>query len=222
MSTVKRYTKRRKGVLTEIAEHPVAFAAAFLGFFFVALVFFSVLDLTPDPVTTEGITSSSVPASNTVAETPSNPEDAVRVVAKDVSLDVKVVNPTSTDINDLDTALESGAVHYPTSAPLGVNGTVLLFGHSSYLPVVYHQYYKTFDGIQNLKNGQVVSVYSATTEYRYKVTGVRVADSTDENDNQIALPSDAKYLTLVTCDSIAAKSNRFVVTAAFVGAYALR
>lgn len=219
MNEKKTNSKRRKGVIVEIAEHPIAFAAAFLAFFFVALFFLSTVGATPDPITQD--TSNAVPVSTTAAEAPANPEDAVRVVAKDISLDVTVVNPTSTDINDLDTALESGAVHYPTSAPLGVNGTVLLFGHSSYLPIVYHQYYKTFDGIQNLKTGEVVSVYSATTEYRYQVTGVRVADSTDDTSNQIPLPSDAKYLTLVTCDSFAAKSNRFIVTSTFVGAYAL-
>jgi len=37
-------------------------------------------------------------------------------------------------------------------------------------------------------------VYSGTTEYRYAVTGVRVADSEDEQDNQIPLLSDNKYL----------------------------
>ncbi len=61
-----------------------------------------------------------------------------------------------------------------------VDGTVLIFGHSSYLPVVYHQYYKTFDGIQNLKVGSIVSVYSGTLEYRYSVTGVKVADATQD------------------------------------------
>ena len=119
------------------------------------------------------------------------------------------------------TRLPRVPLHYPTSAELGINGTVLLFGHSSYLPVVYHQYYKTFDGIQDLKTGEIVSVYSGTTEYRYAVTGVRVADSTDTSSNQIPLLSDNKYLTLVTCDSFAAKSNRFIVTASYVGAYAL-
>jgi LPXTG-site transpeptidase (sortase) family protein len=221
MATHTTYKKSRKGVLVEISERPISFAFAFLAFFFISLAFFSVMGVTPDPITADATLSSDVPASSVTAEVPANPENAIRVVAKDISLDVTVVNPSSTDIEDLDKALESGAVHYPTSAPLGVNGTVLLFGHSSYLPVVYHQYYKTFDGIQNLKNGEVVSVYSGTTEYRYKVTGVRVADSTDEDDNKIALPSDAKYLTLVTCDSFAAKSNRFIVTAAFAGAYPL-
>ena len=66
----------------------------------------------------------------------------------------------------LDDALTQGAVHYPTSAPLGIDGTVLLFGHSSYLPVIIHQYYKTFDGIQDLKDGETVSVYSSDIALR--------------------------------------------------------
>jgi LPXTG-site transpeptidase (sortase) family protein len=219
MTSHTPHNKKHRGVVIEISEHPLAFAAAFLAFFFLSLIFLAAVGATPNPVASTS--SNAVPASSQTAEAPANPESPVRIVAKDISLDVTIVNPTSTDINTLDDDLTLGAVHYPTSAELGVDGTVLLFGHSSYLPIVYHQYYKTFDGIQNLKTGELVSVYSATTEYRYSVTGVRVADATDDTDNQIALPSDNKYLTLVTCDSFAAKSNRFIVTASFVGAYAL-
>jgi len=210
--------RKKKGIIPQIMQRPVAFSVAFLAFFFIAYATLATVGATPNPLpaTTSDTT---VATDNTVAATQDNPEAPVRVVAKDIGLDITVVNPESTDISVLDDALTEGAVHYPTSAPLGINGTVLLFGHSSYLPVVYHQYYKTFDGIQNLKTGQIVSVYSGTTEYRYAVTGVRVADSTDENDNQIPLYSDNKYLTLVTCDSFASKSNRFIVTATYVGAY---
>jgi LPXTG-site transpeptidase (sortase) family protein len=217
MAAKNAHPNKHRGVVVEIAEHPVSFAVAFVAFFFLSVAFLSMVGDTPNPVND----SNAVPVSGTATAVPATPEDAVRVVAKDIGLDVNVVNPSSTNVDDLDQALTLGSVHYPTSAPLGVNGTVLIFGHSSYLPVVIHQYYKTFDGIQNLKTGEIVSVYSATTEYRYSVTGVRVADSTDSSDNQIPLPSDAKYLTLVTCDSFAAKSNRFIVTATFVGAYKL-
>lgn len=212
--------KRRKGVLTEVSKHPISFPVAFLAFFLLCFIFLAAVGATPNPLPAD--TSSDAPQSSGVAADTGTPEAPMRVVAKDIGLDIQVVNPTSTNIDDLDNALTQGAVHYPTSAPLGVNGTVLLFGHSSYLPVVYHSYYKTFDGIQDLKTGAIVSVYSGTTEYRYAVSGVRVADSTDESDNQIPLLSDNKYLTLVTCDSFAQKSNRFIVTATFVGAYALQ
>jgi LPXTG-site transpeptidase (sortase) family protein len=213
--------RKNKGALNEIAERPFAFSFAFLAFFVIALAFLTAVGATPNPLDQTADQNDQAPALSQVAATPQNPEPPVRVVAKDIGLNIQVVNPTSTDIDMLDTALTQGAVHYPTSAELGVNGTVLLFGHSSYLPVVYHQYYKTFDGIQNLKTGETISVYSGTTEYRYQVEGVRVADSTDSNDNQIPLLSDNKYLTLVTCDSFASKSNRFIVTANYVGAYAL-
>jgi LPXTG-site transpeptidase (sortase) family protein len=212
--------RKKPGVVPQILEHPVAFAVAFLAFFIIAFAFLTAVGATPNPLDATTATDNA-PQSTQVAATPQNPEAPVRVVAKDVGLDVTVVNPASTDIDVLDNELTKGAVHYPTSAPLGINGTVLLFGHSSYLPVVYHQYYKTFDGIQNLKTGDIVSVYSGTTLYRYAVTGVRVADSTDDNDNQIPLLSDNKYLTLVTCESFAAKSNRFIVTASYVDAYSL-
>jgi LPXTG-site transpeptidase (sortase) family protein len=101
---------------------------------------------------------------------------------------------------------------------LGVDGTVLLFGHSSYLPVVYHQYYKTFNKIQNLTKGQIISVYSGSLEYRYKVTNVRVADATED---VVELSATGKHLVLVTCDSFESKTSRFVVTADFVGTYSL-
>jgi LPXTG-site transpeptidase (sortase) family protein len=218
MSANRPHPKKNRGVIPEIAEHPFLFAVAFLALFFLSVAFLSAVGDTPNPVVSD---VNAVPTSSGTAATPDTPENAVRLVAKDIGLDVTVVNPSSTDIDVLDNDLTLGAVHYPTSASLGVNGTVLIFGHSSYLPVVIHQYYKTFDGIQDLKTGEIVSVYSATTEYRYSVTGVRVADSTDSSDDQIPLPSDAKYLTLVTCDSFASKSNRFIVTATFVGAYAL-
>lgn len=216
----KTMRRKKQGIIPQILEHPVAFAAAFLAFFFIALSFLAAVGATPNPLPASDPSTSSGQATAMQASA-DNPEAPVRVVAKDIGLDIAVVNPTSTNIDDLDNELTKGAVHYPTSAPLGINGTVLLFGHSSYLPVVYHQYYKTFDGIQNLKTGQILSVYSATTEYRYAVTGVRVADSTDDSSNQIPLLSDNKYLTLVTCDSFASKSNRFIVTATFTGAYQL-
>ena len=170
------------------------------------------MDALPEPLAVE-VVSQPVSGSQTgVAEAP------VRVTAETIGLDVKIENPTSTDVKVLDDSLLRGAVRYPTSGMLGVDGTVLLFGHSSYLPVVYNQAYKAFNKIQNLKTGETISVFSAHKEYRYKVVGVRLADATED---VIELPSDGKYLTLVTCDSFGRKTSRFVVTADFVGEYAL-
>jgi LPXTG-site transpeptidase (sortase) family protein len=205
---------QKRGVVNEIARHPAAFATAFLVFFTLVFVFLSAVGATPNPVRSGA--SNGSPQHSEISTGVSSPESPVRVVAASIGLDTAVVNPTSLDVNVLDESLKNGAVRYPTSAQLGVDGTVLLFGHSSYLPVVYHQYYKTFDGIQNLKTGAQVSVYSSGTEYRYRVVGVKVANATDD---VVELTAVGKHLTLVTCNSFADKSKRFVVTADFAGAY---
>jgi len=210
--------KKRRGAVYEVAEHPVAFAAVFLAFFVALYVLMSAVGATPDPL--GSVARDQAPVSTTQITATSTPEEPVRVTAKSIGLDVKVVNPDTTDVDLLDEALKQGAARYPTTALLGAQGTMVLFGHSSYLPITT-SYYKTFDGIQNLKHGDIVSVYSATTEYRYSVVGVRIADANDTSNDVIDLPQDGQHLTLITCDSFAQKSNRFVVTADFVGAYAL-
>jgi LPXTG-site transpeptidase (sortase) family protein len=204
--------KGKQGILTEIMRRPVAFSASFLFFFVISFAFLASVGATPNPLEP----TIEAPVATETTPIPNNPENPVRVVAKDVGLDAAVVNPTSIDADVLDEALTHGALRYPTSNQLGINGTVALFGHSTSIPVVHNQYYKTFNGIQNLKRGAIVSVYSGTTEYRYQVNGVRVADA---EEDIVDLPQDGMHLALVTCNSFQGKSKRFVVTADFAGAY---
>ncbi len=133
-----------------------------------------------------------------------------------IHLTATIANPEATNVGILDGALLHGAVRYPTSAPLGEDGNVILFGHSSYLPIVHNQAYKTFDGIQNLKVGDTVTVYSADTSYVY---AVREVSKESANDGAIPLSVAGRELTLATCDSFGAKSDRFVVVADFVGSH---
>jgi len=209
-------------------ERPFSFAFTFLALFALAFAFMWELNALPNaetgigtmPTVAFNLGGGSVGEGSTGAIAQSNPgttkEYPTRVVASDIGLDVKVVNPATTSVSELNSALENGAVRYPTSAMLNQDGTMLLFGHSSYLPVVYHQYYKTFDGIQNLKAGQIVSVFSNGTEYRYRVTSVTLANA---EQDVIELPQSGKHLVLVTCDSFATKSTRYVVRADYDGAY---
>jgi LPXTG-site transpeptidase (sortase) family protein len=206
-----------------MSHRPVSFAVTFLALFALTFAFLAMTDSLPDALSQDS--SQKVLGSPVSGQDPrgpdfvaQSPETPVRVVARNIGLDAAVVNPATTSVTILDENLMQGAVHYPTSALLGVEGTVLLFGHSSYLPIVYNQHYKTFNGIQNLKAGETVSVYSGTTEYRYAVTSVAVANA---NEDVIELPAAGKHLVLVTCDSFATKSTRYVVKADFAGAYAL-
>ncbi len=148
-------------------------------------------------------------------------EEPVKIVIADAGISSSVSNPSSTDLSMLNEKLLHGAVRYPTTALLGEDGTVLIFGHSSYLPNVRNLAYKTFDGVQNLRAGAVIDVLSATTDYRYAVRDIRIMDAADASANRIPLPSDGKYLVIVTCDSFASATSRFVVEADFLGEHAL-
>jgi LPXTG-site transpeptidase (sortase) family protein len=134
-----------------------------------------------------------------------------------LGLTATVANPTTTNAEVLDKDLLYGAVRYPTSGTLGAQGqNVVLFGHSSYLPIVHNQAYKTFDGIQTLSHGDRILLTGAGKTYVYEVETVAQANA--EKDG-IPLTVEGNKLTLVTCDSFASKSDRFVVIAHLVESY---
>lgn len=139
-----------------------------------------------------------------------------RIVADSVGLDVRVLNPLETSIAALDAALLGGAVRYPGSASLGDEENMLIFGHSSALPVVRNKAFQAFNGIKDLKTGEIIRVYSKEREYLYEVESVSHVAAADA---QIPLQTGEKRLTLSTCDSFGKKTDRYVVEARFVGSY---
>lgn len=204
--------RNNKGVIGGVIEHPIGFGVSFILLFCLTFMVLAAADALPEPleVSEEPVASEE--------EVVANPEYPVRIAAPAVGVNATVSNPQTATIATLDAALLTGAVRYPTTARLGEEGTVLIFGHSSRIPVVRNQAYKAFNNIQNLKKGETISVYSATAEYRYKVTGVRIADATED---VVQLAQSGKHLVLVTCDSFTSKTSRFIVTAEFVGTYSL-
>ena len=147
-----------------------------------------------------------------------NGELPTKIVIAKIGLSAPIANPATTDVNALDQYLLSGAARYPTSATLDQQGNVILFGHSSYLPVVVNQHFKTFDGIQNLKEGDLITVYGSTHVYTYSVMSEQKQNASSDS---IPLTTTGHTLTLATCDSFGQKSDRFVVTATLVGSSAL-
>lgn len=198
-------------MLEETLRNKWHFIGTFVLVFFVTLVILASFGFVP--FSAEGAQGQEAAVSNT-SRTP-GPEMPIRIVIKDAGVDASIENPVSTDIAVLDAALRNGAVRYPTSAKLNENGTVFLFGHSSYLPVVLNPAYKTFNDIQKLKRGSEIRVQSEGFEYVYTVAAVNMVDA---GAALIDLSrGNAKKLVLSTCDSFGAKSERFVVEADFVG-----
>lgn len=195
-----------------------SFLAAFLAVFFVTVSALSALDLLPEPPAKVAEEVRVAPAALSAAALMADPEDAVRVEIPKVGINVTIKNPSSTDVAVLDEALLTGAVRYPASAKLGEEGNTILFGHSSYLPIVNNQSFKAFNEIQNLEKGDRITVYGEERAYVYAVTQVAEADA---NSDAIPLTKTGHTLTLATCDSFGKKTDRFIVVADLVESYPL-
>jgi LPXTG-site transpeptidase (sortase) family protein len=128
--------------------------------------------------------------------------------------EVKILNPESSTVEALDSALLSGVIRHPDSADFKNSGTIFLLGHSSYLPVVRNKNFQAFNGIQKLKWGDTIRLQSSNTEYVYSVERVYEAKATDA---EVKIERGDAKLVLATCNSFATKDDRFIVEATLVG-----
>ncbi len=200
---------------------------AFLGIFFVVFsisygILFAI-DFIPEApegdltVVTEVVSASSTPevAPATIAKVDPHP---VRLKIESLGTDILVLNPESREIAVLDEALLKGVVRHPDSADFSETGTMVLFGHSSYLPTVHNRNYQAFNGIQKLIWGDMVRVESGDTAYIYRVKKVYKAQASAAS---VALSHKENMLILVTCNSFGSKDDRFVVEAELIEKEAL-
>ena len=141
-----------------------------------------------------------------------------RIRIAEIGLDLPVSNPDTRDLEDLDAVLKDGPARYVDSALLGEKGNVLIFGHSSHLPVVHNQMYKAFNKIPDLSAGDTITIEGGGKEFLYRVTSVTKVDA---DEGIIDLSKDGQKLTIVTCDTLTGKSARFVLEAEFIGSYDL-
>lgn len=140
-----------------------------------------------------------------------------RIEIPAIAMDLPVQNIESTDINVLYEDLKQGPIRYAASARLGEDGNVLIFGHSSQLPIVKNRMYKAFNRISELKAGDTITLAGDDgAKYLYSVVSVEQKDIKDPTAI-VSFGKDAKRLTLITCDTLTGKSARFVLTADYVG-----
>lgn len=199
------------------------FLPVFFVVFFLSLAVLSLFGAIPESfiddsadstgtIVTEGSTgTSAMPTSSVIARNP------VRLVISKVGIDTPILNPDSREISVLDEALKSGVVRYPGTGKLDEDGTMFLFGHSSYLPVVYNEAYQSLNYLQKLEKGDLINVESDTKVYLYRVSSVVKENATDA---KVDLTRKDRHLVIATCDSFGKKADRYVVDAEYVGSYA--
>lgn len=195
-----------------------SFLAVFICIFFTTVGMAAKYDVLPNPPVQKVTSIDPAALAATPAVAPTAPELPMKLEIPAIGLSQKVGNPETTDVAKLDAALLSGPVRYPSSSKLGETGNVIVFGHSSYLPIVNNQAFKAFNGIQKLKKGDLITVTGEDHVYTYAVESVEKENAAVD---AIPLDVDGSKLTLATCDSFGTKSDRFVVTATLVGTESL-
>ncbi len=134
-----------------------------------------------------------------------------RIVIANASVDYAVENPQSTNVNILDEALKRGAVRYPSSGTPD-KGNMFIFGHSTSFKVVNNKAYEVFNNLKELKAGDDIKIITDKETFIYKV---RTVDLVDSRKALVDLSTDRHMLTLSTCNSFGASSDRYVVEADF-------
>lgn len=162
--------------------------------------------VTPVVITTPSIIESEL-VSKSVQATPDQP---ISIYIERLDKTITVLNPASRTIADLDNALLSGVVRHPDSATPNIDGTVLILGHSSYLPNVLNRNFQAFNGIQNLEWGDTITLTSSGAEYTYRVERVYEARASEVT---VPIAGDSKLLTIATCDSFGSTDDRHIVEA---------
>lgn len=227
---------------SEKLEQRIVFALVSIGVFVITLLFFYMIDFLPESPE-NNVDEGSLVAVSQIGDEQEDTEELEEItdIAEGDVLDaddthtaiattgdafplqitfdslggrtVKVLNPESRSSEALDTALLSGVVRHPDSADFERTGTIFLFGHSSYLPNVMNKNFQAFNGVQKLTWGDIIRLESKRTEYVYRVDRVYEASALDA---EVKIETGKARLTLVTCDSFGAKTDRFVVEATLI------
>jgi len=209
-----------KHVINRIMERWVAFLLAFSLIFTLTYAVLYALDFYPEPVT--GEEAEDLDTAEEVEVEQVEDEPAVQTgspLPETIIFDaldkkeVKILNPNSRNIADLDEALLHGVVRHPDSATLHDDGNIFILGHSSYLPNVMNRNFQAFNGIQNLKWGDIVRLQSADSEYIYRVDRVYMARASEVT---VPVSGTGKILTLATCNSFGSKDDRYILEATLV------
>lgn len=209
--------------INAIRQHPLYFFAVFFGVVFATYLFLYLIDFYPEPKTTEEEHDTEVVLEDedgtlSIEHTEDVVDEQAYVAAGELprSLTIEplgktvtVLNSASADMATLERDLQNGVIRHPDSVELGQKGNVVILGHSSYLPNVINKNYQAFNGVQNLKWGDLITVESDDAQYVYRVDRVYKATT----DEVVPVEGTEQTLTLVTCNVLAGKDDRYIVEA---------
>jgi len=183
-----------------------------------AVVMFGVFGLTFGALSLVGLVPKTLKVENIIKDSdlPKNKEVIVgdltkpdRVIIEKIGIDVKVLQPSSVNVAVLDETLKKGSVYYPGSGTIE-QGNIFIFGHSTNWPVVQNPAYRTFNGLEKLKTGDLIKLGAGDESFSYKVKTVELVDA---ENALVEFDNSGQILTLSTCNTFGEKQERWVVVA---------
>lgn len=143
---------------------------------------------------------------NSVAPTP-NPEVIVPKINVEIPVDY---SQTTTNESQIENALNSGVVHYPTTSLPGQNGNTAYFGHSSNNIFNPGKYKFAFVLLHEMVPGDTFYLTKDSKVYVYKVFSKTIVDPSNVGVlNPVA--GHTATATLITCDPPGTSLKRLVV-----------
>ena len=143
-----------------------------------------------------------------------------RLVVPKLGRSVPIVDVDPTHLNgknwpelekEIQGALQSGVVHYPTTANPEQYGNVFITGHSSYYPWDPGQYKDVFALLNQLEIGDEYYIYYNQKKFTYKVIEKKIVQPTDTT--VLEQPQDRRISTLMTCYPVGTATSRLTVIA---------
>lgn len=196
-------------------ENKVTFFFVSMGVAAITFGFFWIIDFLPEaPQEAMNQTAQEEVSKDEIKEIAEVKEPLpISIYFKSLNREVSVLNPQESTVAALDAALLKGVVRHPDSADFKNKGTIVLLGHSSYLPTVRNKNFQAFNGIQKLNVGEEVIMRSKDIEYVYRIDRVYEAKASTA---EVPLQFEEAKLVLVTCNTFGAKEDRHIVEATLV------
>jgi len=134
-----------------------------------------------------------------------------KIIIPKINLEIPVdYSQTTTSEAAIETALDSGIVHYPSTTKPGETGNAAYFGHSSNNIFNPGKYKFAFVLLHELQDGDVFYLNYGDKTYAYKVFSKTIV-SPSQVGVLDPIPGHAATATLITCDPPGTSINRLVV-----------
>ena len=135
---------------------------------------------------------------------------APEIIIPKINVEIPVIYGVNTiDDNAVETALESGVVHYADTALPGQDGNLVIVGHSSNNIFNSGKYKFAFVLLSRLSSGDTFYIQKDGKRYTYQVYDKKIVSPDDVS--VLGLTSKPATATLITCDPPGTSINRLVV-----------